>query len=173
MFLVTCCWKRFFAKQDVEDPPRYEKDPVVRNMTSRYTVQYPHHEERTNSRIYTKTHAQMKHLECFICGKTNERDDIHVETHHFFIAKALQNAIDWKRFGEFAATRHNLHTGDRLDDFNWTDVAANPDLFVDSPQNMIVLCKEHHTSGNRGIHHVPFPEWIAQKFAIRGFDVLK
>ena len=91
---------------------------------------------------------------------------VSVETHHFYCEKALQNVYDWELFGEFAQGSRNLQTGEPLD-FNWAEVALNPDIFVDSPQNMIVLCKEHHRSGNRGIHHVPFPEWIAQKFATR------
>jgi hypothetical protein len=139
----------------------------VRNMTSKYTVHYPPHEVRHNTPIYNKTHRQMKGMPCFICGKTEK-----VETHHFYCEKALQNAYDWEAFGEYAHGARNVQTGDPFD-FNWVEVALNPDIFVDSPQNMVALCKEHHTSGNRGIHHVPFPEWIAQKFAKAGFEVLK
>ena len=50
--------------------------------------------------------------------------------------------------------------------------AKNPDIFVDSKYNMIVLCVEHHRSSNRGIHHVPFPEWILQRNAKNGFEFL-
>ncbi len=144
----------------------------TRNLSTHYTVHFPDHEARKASSIYAKTHRQMKHLECFICGKTNEKDGIHVETHHFYCEKSLQNAFDWEKFGKFADNCHNFYTGEPLAKFDWKEVALNPDLFVDSPHNMIVLCKEHHTSGNRGIHHVPFPEWIAQKFVKDGFVVL-
>jgi hypothetical protein len=41
-------------------------------------------------------------------------------------------------------------------------VRQDPSIFVDSEYNMIVLCQEHHRSSNRGIHHVPFPEWFLQ-----------
>ena len=172
---MYCQWilKRMgFIRSEPEDPPPYVRE-MVRNMTSHYTVHYPEHEERKNSQIYNRTHSQMKHMSCFICGKTNKENNIHVETHHYYCEKALQNAFDWEKFGEFAQTCHNLHTGELIGpNFDWKKVAANPDIFVDSPCNMIVLCKEHHTSGNRGIHHVPFPEWIAQKFVKKGFVVL-
>ena len=169
--MFFCCWKRA-----VTDPPRHDKEieiACVRKMSNHYTVQYPAHDDRKNSSIYTATHKRMKDMECFICGKSNLEHNIHVETHHFYIQKSLQNAIDWKKFGDFAATQHNVQTAVCLaDGFDWNKVAANPDIFVDSPHNMIVLCKEHHTSGGKGIHHVPFPEWIAQKFVVRGYEVL-
>ena len=135
---------------------------------TRYKVHFPHHDPRKNSAIYNRTHAQMRHLPCFICGKIFE----HVETHHFYIEKAAQNAIDWKVFGEFADGCYNIQTGEPLAQFDWSEVAQNPDTFVDSPLNMITLCKQHHTSGAYGIHHVPFPDWILQKFPKDGFQFL-
>jgi len=152
-------------KKEVEQDAGVEIAAHVRHMTSHYTVHYPAHEERKNSAIYNKTHRQLKGMPCFICGKTKEMG-AKVETHHFYCEKAMQNVYDWELFGEFAQGVRNLQTGEPLD-FNWAEVALNADIFVDSPQNMIVLCREHHRSGNRGIHHVPFPEWIAQKFALR------
>ena len=144
-----------------------------RNMSNHYVVQYPDHEIRKNSNIYNSTHKAMKHMPCFICGKTNQHDLIHVETHHFYCEKAAENAINWIAFGEFAKGCYNIQTGENIGNFDWNEVSKNPDLFVDSPFNMIVLCKEHHTSGNKGIHHVPFPDWIVQKWAKPGFEFLK
>jgi hypothetical protein len=147
-----------------------ENDTTDENIT-RHRTHFPKH-ERKSSAIYRKTHKQMKHMPCFICGKTNEKDNIHVETHHFYIEKAAENAIDWKVFGDFADKCYNIQTGESLAKFDWDEVAKNPDLFVDSQQNMIVLCKQHHTSGSFGIHHVPFPDWILQKFPKDGFQFL-
>ena len=140
-----------------------------RNMSNHYIVNYPAHEPRKNSAIYTKTHNSMKHMPCFICNK----NEPHMETHHFYCEKAAQNAINWDTFGEFAKTCYNIQTGENIGHFDWVEVTKNPDIFVDSPSNMIVLCKKHHTSGNKGIHHVPFPEWILQKYPKNGFEFLK
>jgi len=141
-------------------------------VTHKTKTHFPKHEPRKSSAIYRRTHLNMKHMPCFICGKTNEKDNIHVETHHFYIEKAAENAIDWKVFGEFADKIYNIQTGESLAQFDWSVVATNPDLFVDSEQNMIVLCKQHHTSGKYGIHHIPFPDWILQKFPKDGFQFL-
>jgi len=155
--------------------PRYESEAEQvrhgRNMSNHYTVYYPAHAPRTNSNLYNKTHAQLKTQPCFVCGKTTA-DGLHVETHHYYCEKAFQNAYDWKKFGKFAQTCYTPQGIKLATLFNWDEVAADPDLFVDSPYNMIVLCKEHHTSGGRGIHHVPYPDWIAQKFAKDGVQVL-
>jgi hypothetical protein len=154
----------------------HEIIPVTtRKMSNHYTVQFPHHKKRSDSAIYKKTHHDLihvKYLPCFICGAINNENGP-LETHHFYCEKAAQNAIDWKAFGEFAKNCHNIQTGENIGaHFDWAHVAENPDIFVDSPQNMIVLCKEHHTSGNKGIHHVPFPEWILQKYPKDGFEFL-
>ena len=161
--------------------PSLERNDIERNdaemndmepSPKRHRTNFPSHEPRKSSPIYRKTHKQMQHMPCFICGKTNEMDNIHVETHHFYIEKAAENAIDWKVFGDFADKCYNMQTGESLAKFDWAEVAKNPDLFVDSQQNMIVLCKQHHTSGSFGIHHVPFPDWILQKFPKDGFQFL-
>jgi hypothetical protein len=66
-----------------------------------------------------------------------------------------------------------LQTGENIGQaFNWDEVAENPDIFVDSPQNMIVLCKTHHISAKKGIHNVPFPNWVLQKYPKQGFEFL-
>jgi hypothetical protein len=147
-----------------------------KKMTSHYIVNYPEHEKRKNTAIYNKTHRELCHdrdVPCFICGKTNKKDNSQNETHHFYIEKAGQNAVDWRKFGEFAKICYNIQTGENIGDtFDWEQVAENPDLFVDSKYNMIVLCKEHHTSANFGIHHVPFPDWILQKFSQSEFKFL-
>jgi hypothetical protein len=158
--------KQVNAEETIELPEH------TRNLSTHYTVHYPDHAPRKATSLYNKTHRNMKDMECFICGKTNAKDGISVETHHFYCEKVFQTAFDWKKFGEFAEGRCNLQTGAPMDHFNWDEVAADPDLFVDSPDNMIVLCKDHHRAGVHGIHHVPFPEWIAQKFVKKGFDVL-
>jgi len=176
-----CCSKQAVSTSTVEQGSNSKSTEAqsghVRKITCHYTVHYPEHEKRVNSTIYNKTHHELCHqkrLPCFICGKKEDKNaKIYLETHHFYCEKAAQNSIDWEKFGEFARTCYNIQTGENIgQNVNWKEVAKNPDLFVDSPNNMIVLCKEHHISGNKGIHHVPFPDWIIQKFAKDGHEFL-
>jgi len=145
-------------------------------ITNKYTVNYPNHEKRVNSSIYNKTHNELCNvikLSCFICNRTKKEVGQSLETHHFYIEKAAVNCIDWHVFGKFAQNCYNIQTGECIaSNFDWEKVAKNPDIFVDSKYNMIVLCKEHHTSGSKGIHHVAFPDWIIQKFAKKNYNYL-
>ncbi|UNJ99715.1 hypothetical protein [Ralstonia sp. RRA.1] len=48
---------------------------------------------------------------------------------------------------------------------------ADPYLFVDDMTvNGLLLCKQHHTGKDAGIHDMPFPLWIAQRYAIEGYQ---
>lgn len=132
--------------------------------------------KRKSSYIYNKTHNELcvqKNIPCFICGKTRKETTVSLDIHHFYIEKASVNAIDWYKFGQFAKSCYNIQTGENIaHNFNWGKVAKNPDIFVDYRYNMVVLCKEHHTSGNKGIHHVAFPDWIVQKFVVKNYNYL-
>lgn len=143
-------------------------------VSTNYTVVYPNHKKRTNSSLYNRTHDDLinkTHLNCFVCNKT--KNETQLETHHFYCEKAAENAIDWIKFEKFAINCYNIQTGENIGNkFDWNQVSSNPELFVDSKYNMIVLCVEHHRSSNRGIHHVPFPEWILQRNAKKGFEFL-
>lgn len=148
--------------------------------TNQYTVQYPDHEPRKESTTYKHTHKELlykKDLPCFLCGKRHlekvDNENVHLETHHFFCTKAAQNAIDWIQFGKDAKYFYNMQTGENIGAaFNWEEVNENPNIFVDSPQNMIVLCKKHHISAKYGIHSIPFPNWILQKYPKDNFQFL-
>lgn len=156
------------------DPPPYISEGRMRMMTTHYTIHYHDHDPINPSPIYIKTQHDMKNMSCFICGKTNKKHGIDIEIHPFYCEKAGQTAIDWFAFGEFAKTCFNIQTGENIGThFDWSEVSKNPDLFVDSHYNMIALCNLHHTSVNRGIHHVPFPDWILQKWSKSGFDFLE
>lgn len=142
-----------------------------------YSANYLYHDKRMYSpfSLYAENHTLLvykKKLPCFICGKKYSREDPLI-THHFYCEKAAQYSIDWKKFGEFAKNCYNIQTGENIGaNFDWDEVEKTPDLFVDSAENLIVLCNEHHMSKNRGIHYVPFPEWILQKYPKDGFDFL-
>jgi len=148
---------------------------MTKKMSSHYTVNYPEHEERKTTSIFRKTRHTLineKKLTCFICGVGSSKDHP-LEVHHFYCEKYAQTMINWEKFGEFAKNCYNIQTGEKLAaNFDWLAVKQNPDIFVDSVYNMVVLCKQHHTSGNKGIHHVPFPDWILQKYPSDGYEFL-
>ena len=146
------------------------------NRSTHYIVNYPDHVKRKDSAIYKRSHHELCHIRdtpCFICGKTQKKYNISLETHHFYCEKSAENAIDWQEFSKFATNCYNIQTGINIGNtFNWKEVELNPDIFIDSIHNMIVLCKEHHISGGKGIHHIPFPDWIIQKYPKNGFEFL-
>ena len=157
----------------------------TRKMSNHYTINYPIHEKRKDTSLYRRTRHELiynRKLTCFICGKKNikkkndeksKEEDESLETHHFYCEKYAQTMIDWEKFGLFAKNCYNIQTGENIGaNFDWQEVDKNPDIFVDSPYNMIVLCKQHHTSGNKGLHHVPFPDWILQKYPKNNFEFL-
>jgi hypothetical protein len=146
-----------------------------KNKNTHYTVNYPLHDKRKKSKTYVATRIELidrLDIGCFICGKCkSEYNSIELETHHFYIEKVATNAIDWKKFGEFSKNCYNIQTGENINKFNWEEVEKNPDIFVDSKYNMIVLCKMHHRQ-KKGIHSIPYPDWILQKFAKGGFEFI-
>jgi hypothetical protein len=96
-----------------------------------------------------------------------------LETHHFYCEKAAELAIDWEQFGKRAKNLHHIVTGVCIGElFDWSEVARNPEVFVDSVHNMVVLCKEHHIGATCGVHSVPFPVWILQMTPVGDFRFL-
>ncbi len=161
--------------EEDQKPPTEVIPNITKKMSNHYTIHYPLHGKRKPTALYRRTRHELiynKKLTCFICNKKND-DNESLETHHFYCEKYAQTMIDWKKFGEFAKNCHNIQTGENIGEtFNWDEVENNPDIFVDSPHNMVVLCKQHHTSGNKGLHHVPFPDWILQKYPKNNFEFL-
>lgn len=145
--------------------------------TNTHHVHYPNHPPRKDTPLYRKTHHNLckkRDLPCYVCGRTQKRNKIVTETHHYFCEKAAELGTDWIAFGKESMMKFNPQTGQCLGTigFNWEEVAKNPGIFVDSEANMVVLCPEHHRSADKGIHHVPGPEWILQKHAKDGFEFL-
>ena len=169
-----------------------DKQEHAVHETDSFMIHYPNHPERKATPLYNKTHHSLcivQKNQCWICElkhgdmipRSGDSDDkyggklVVMETHHFHCEWADANGKDWIDFGRRAAM-------DRLRDFHndqliaplfdWKQVAENPFIFLDSPSNMMVLCSKHHRDPVCGIHHVPFPLWIMQKSAKRGFTPL-
>lgn len=128
-------------------------------------VFYPPHEKRKASSLYRKTH---KHLiieldePCWICGirhsdwlKIKERDPeiapkLQLETHHDELEWAAANGVDLTKItADFKEIM-----GDPVKLRHW----------LDSENNMLVLCAQHHRGSRTGIHTITYPAWKLQRW---------
>ena len=116
--------------------------------TLQIDIFYPDHPPRTESALFRKTKRsliQHRNVPCFVCGATESR-----EVHHFHVEWADADGVDWDKMRQ-------LHPG-----FDWEQF-SQPEDFVDSEYNMMVLCEKHHRGKNHGIHMLPYPIWIMQR----------
>ena len=124
----------------------------LRKLTLSIAVYYPEHERRTTSPEFAHTRHQMIDVErkvCEICGTPQK-----LEVHHFYIEWSLTNAVDWEKFKVDYPQFAHYNTIEK---------------FVDSPDNMMILCQDHHRHKDKGIHCMDFPEWRIQKYLKANF----
>jgi hypothetical protein len=135
-------------------------------------VNIPGHEERTTTALFTRTRKQLITREggrCFICGGTVETTGHPLEAHHHPVERSLANMVDWALFrSECEAGMWGPHA----QSFDWSKFdPADPYSFVDDMTvNGLLLCKAHHTGKDEGIHDMPYPLWIAQKYGQEGYQ---
>ncbi len=118
-------------------------------------VYYPDHCKREASDLFERSrHHLIDELDtpCFICGSKENR-----ELHHYYVEWAAADSIDWN--GKIREDHPN---------FDWTTF-KEPTDFVDSEYNMMVLCQVHHRHKDHGIHMLPYPLWILQKYVKSDF----
>ncbi|QOT75040.1 hypothetical protein [Cupriavidus basilensis] len=135
-------------------------------------VLLPGHEARTTTPLFLHSKKALIEREggrCFICGETAEESGHPLEAHHHPIERSLANMIDWASVAEFARAGA---LGPHAAAFDWDAFdPADPYAFVDDMTvNGLLLCKAHHTGKDEGIHDMPFPLWIAQKYAREGYQ---
>jgi hypothetical protein len=154
------------------------------------TVWYPAHPPRTASALYTQTHHQLVAVEdrpCVVCGvrnstlrtPANKVNAKALETHHALIEWAGANAIDWDKL---AADHPDLRTlmqlagayhAHLLANGGAFDGALDPSIvtaFVDSPDQMLVICDQHHRSSGKGVHMITGPIWELQRYERGDWD---
>lgn len=112
----------------------------------------PNHVDRTTSSVFRHT---RKHLiednpdaKCEVCGVKEG-----LELHHR-LEYCFANALDWDKVKK------------DFPDFDWKSFdPKDPFTFVDSQWNAnVILCNAHHTGKNSGIHKLPHPIFIIQKY---------
>lgn len=153
------------------------------------TVWYPDHPPRSASALYTATHHHLIYeldLPCVGCGvrhstlsdpKANPYGAKAMETHHSLVEWAGQTEINWDKL---AADNPSLTTLVAVAQAFHAHLLANGELppdykldttaFVDSVDQMLVLCDIEHRSGNRGVHSITGPVWELQRYERGDWD---
>lgn len=134
----------------------------------------PGHEARVTTSVFTHTRNQRlaaeKEPRCWICSRTEQESGHPLELHHFPIERSLATGVDFKLVQ--ADCEAGLW-GEAAKSFDWADFWAKNDvyLFVDNMLvNGLILCKDHHTGADEGIHYLPHPLWVVQRYLTEGYQ---
>ena len=105
---------------------------------------------------------------CYVCNGA-EADVGPLQAHHYPIERSLATAWDWPRFiADCRAGKWGVY----CQAFHWAgfNPATDPYAFVDDMSvNGLLLCEKHHIGKDEGIHMLPHPLWIFQKYAPEGY----
>jgi len=129
----------------------------------------PPHPPREETPIYARTHHRLVYTQdtpCAICGVRNST--LHdtsenpfraqaIETHHYPIERSLLSACDPRKV-------HVI--------FPQVKDHASLEAFIDSEENMMVLCDIHHRHPHYGIHHILAQDFFIQPFLFGGYQVV-
>lgn len=128
----------------------------------------PPHPPREETPEYARAHNHLvKVLDepCAMCGvrnstlhdsKQNPFGATAIETHHYPIERSLLDACDPRKVGVV---------------FPQVKDRASLETFVDSEQNLMVLCDIHHRHPLHGIHHLTPQDFFVQPFLLEGYQV--
>lgn len=138
-------------------------------------VLLPGHAPRKATALFERTRKELIAREggrCFVSNMTAEELGAPLEAHHHPIERCFAEIINWTRF---AADCRAGHWGPYTQAFDWDSFLAavpfDPYTFVDDMTvNGLLLGKQFHTVKDAGIHTLPFPIFIVQKYAIDGWQ---
>lgn len=164
-------------KSQTTQPQNQNSNVHEQRETLTIDIFIPNHEIRKESPVFNHTRDILLKATptCFICGRTGEQAGQPLEAHHSYIEWSYANAVDWAivkdlcNKGEWGFTQRQR---DEAKNFDWSKFEeANPYSFVDNMLvNGLILCKDHHTGKDEGIHMMDHPRWISQRFLKQGFD---
>lgn len=143
-------------------------------------VNIPGHDPRATTALFTRTRKLLIEREggrCWISNMTAEEAGHPLEAHHYPIERSLANMIDWNLVrrdalaGELGATQAQR---DACKAFDWDGFMNaqpfDPYRFVDDMTvNGLLLSKQFHIGKDEGIHAMPHPLWIAQRYGKEGY----
>lgn len=133
--------------------------------TFQVDVNIPGHEPRVTTALFSHTRKLLIEREggrCYVCNCTAEESGHPLEAHHYPIERSFATMIDW---GPHSLIRK------QFPDFDWINFdSSDPYKFVDDMTiNGLLLCKAHHTGKDEGIHCLPHPVWLAQRYGTDGY----
>lgn len=136
--------------------------------TNKVDVFIPAHAPRVTTELFRRTKQKLVALSsflqlkfyrekarCWICGRTAEEAGQPLEAHHLVIERSF---ID-------SPLRWDILRKD-FPHFDWASFdETKPEGFVDDMiAQGLLLCKLHHTGEGTGIHSLPFPLWVLQRY---------
>ena len=129
-------------------------------------VNIPNHEPRTTTSLFRKSRLQLIARDggkCWVCGRTEKESGHPIEAHHYPIERSFAEMIDWSATSQIRKDFPHFAWGS----FDESD----PYTFVDDMNcNGRLLCKEHHIGKNEGVHTLPEPVWLAQRYGKEGYQ---
>lgn len=129
----------------------------------------PPHPPREETAAYTKAHHHLIYdldSPCAMCGvrhstlnnpKENPFGAKSLETHHYPIERSLAHACDPKKVGLV---------------FPQVKDHESLEAFIDSADNLMVLCDVHHRHPLHGIHHLTPQDFFVQPFLWKGYQIV-
>lgn len=134
-------------------------------VTLQVSVNIPGHDPRVTTNLFKKTRLHLIEREggkCWVCGYNAEQSGQPLEAHHYPIERSFAEMVDWS---EGSQIRKDFPK------FGWGSFdETNPYTFVDDMNvNGRLLCKAHHTGNDEGVHNLPEPVWLAQRYGKEGY----
>lgn len=128
-------------------------------------VNIPGHDPRKATPLFIKTRKHLIEREggrCWVCGCTAEESGHPIEAHHYPIERSFAEMVDWSEGSQIRKDFPN---------FGWGSFdPSDPYTFVDDMNvNGRLLCKAHHIGRDEGVHALPEPVWLAQRYGKEGY----
>ena len=136
-----------------------EKDTLI------VDVNIPGHDPRTATPLFKRSRKHLLERDggrCWICNRTAEELSHPLEAHHYPIERSFAEMVDWSEGSQIRKDFPN---------FGWGSFdEADPYTFVDDMNvNGRLLCKDHHIGKDMGVHELPEPVWLAQRYGKEGY----
>ena len=133
--------------------------------TFQVDVNIPGHDLRVTTALFKKSRLHLLERDggrCWVCNCTAEETGHPIEAHHFPIERSFAEMIDWSQKSQIRKDFPGFGLGsfDELDPYSFVD---------DMGVNGKLLCKFHHTGKDAGVHDLPEPVWIAQRYGKEGY----